>query len=125
MDEEKGSYSSNVADQEMDVGECSSEGEDEGEGDEEEELDEEMESVDEESDEEVADEEDDSVSLTSENFIGNSSPQQTLSTPTYESSFQSKRMNFKETNHFLALFLYHYEFVRRLQRDRISSLRRK
>lgn len=78
MDEQKSNYSSNTVDHEINIGECSSEGEDEGEGDDEEELDEEVESVgDEDSEEEVGDDEDetiDSVSVSSENFNGDYYP---------------------------------------------------
>lgn len=97
MDEKKQNYPSNVVDQEMDIGECSSEGEDEGEGDDEEEdeeeMDEEMESVDdEETEEEIAEEDDtvdDSLSVISISFNGNNSPHQAVPIPIYESSSPS------------------------------------
>lgn len=93
MEETKNGFPSSIADQEMDVGDCSS-GEDEGEGDDEEEDEEELEeddSIEEvDSEEDIADEEDtvdDSVSLTSDNLSENVSPRQTPTTPTYENSF--------------------------------------
>lgn len=93
MDDKKGNFPCNMTEQEMDMGECSSEGEDEGEGDDEEEDDEELEEIDsdddEESEEEIIDEEDDPVdsgSLMSTNFNDNSSSHLSVSTPTYEPS---------------------------------------
>lgn len=98
MDDKKGSLSSNIADQEMDIGECSSE-EDEGEGDDEEEddeeIDEEMESEDEESEGDIVDEEEDIVdealSVASAIFNGGSiSSQPSVSTSVYGPSPLSK-----------------------------------
>lgn len=91
--DEKGVLSSNITDQEMDIGDCSSEGEDEGEGDdeeeEEEEMDEEMESEDDESEADIVEEEDvtNRLSVDMSAFNGNNhSSQPSTSTSTYSPS---------------------------------------
>lgn len=92
MDEKKKSFPSHVTDQEMDIGDCSTEGEDEGEGDDEEEDDEELDDSDSVDDEESEDDaNDDSVPLITTNFnSGRSSRSSSLPTPTYEISSPSK-----------------------------------
>lgn len=128
MEEAKSSFPSNVTDQEMEVGECSSEGEDEGEGDDEEEDEEELdeESVDDESEEDIADEEDtvdDSVSLTSENFSEGVSPRQTPTTPC-ESPFSSMLLIINSCALHLGTRVNSSTFRVRLPRTRVSALRR-
>lgn len=105
MDEKKKSFPSQVTDQEMDIGDCSTEGEDEGEGDDEEEDGEELDDSDsvgdEESEDEIVDDEDDvaddTVPMIPTNFNASHSPRSSLPTPTYEISSQS--------NQFLTIFL--------------------
>lgn len=97
MDEKKKSFPSHVADQEMDIGDCSTEGEDEGEGDDEEEDGEELDDSDsvgdEESEDEIVDDEDDvaddAVPMITTNFNADHSPHPSLPTPTYEISSPS------------------------------------
>jgi len=101
MDEKKGNLASTTTDPEMDIGECSSEGEDEGEGDDEEEDDEEMDDDmgsddDDESEGDIADEEEDVVdeALSVASLTSNGSNiQSTASTSVYGPSSGKFRMS--------------------------------